>query len=74
MSRKDLNDFVHAAEHSSALRRELKRCNNHNSKIISLAKGYGFEITNKDLEEDSKAEEINKWFRSSQVYPKQFIR
>tara|TARA_B100000700_G_scaffold313055_1_gene397496 strand:- start:1920 stop:2141 length:222 start_codon:yes stop_codon:yes gene_type:complete len=69
MSREDLNNFIHSVEHSSSLRRELKRCNNDKVKLLLLAKKYGFHITDQDLQEDIQAEKTNKWFKLSQIYP-----
>ena len=69
MSRNDLNNFLHAAEHSLSLREAIDNCNENAKKILQVAKEYGFNITLNDLQEDSRAEEINKWFTSSKINP-----
>ena len=69
MSREDLKSFLHAVNHSSALRRSLKESCNKDLEIIQLAKEYGFNITTKDLEDDMKFEVIRLWFKSSVIEP-----
>lgn len=68
MSREDLNNFIHAAKHSSSLRDKLRHCQNRKS-ILELAKIYGFSITIKDLAQDKEAEEIENWFKISKISP-----
>ena len=68
MSREQLNDFLHAAEHSLNLRKKLERCNSF-TQIIQLASEYGFTITNRDIAEDEEAEKANTWFRESEISP-----
>tara|TARA_Y100001968_G_C19033166_1_gene560816 strand:- start:60 stop:281 length:222 start_codon:yes stop_codon:yes gene_type:complete len=67
MSRKALLDFIRAAEHSSNLRREIKKCETIQN-LISLAYEYGFNITLKDLYDES-SEKILDWFQISHINP-----
>ncbi len=68
MSREGFSDFLHAAEHSSSLRRELRKCINYQS-VLKLAANYGFHITKQDLENDEKAIELSDWFKTSKINP-----
>ncbi len=68
MSHEELNDFIHAAERSLALRKELKDCNNYQM-ILDLAKKLGFNISLYDLQDDIKDERIREWFESSKINP-----
>ncbi len=69
MSREHLNNFLHAVEHSSSLREAIGNCKENEKKILKVAEDYGFIITSNDLKEESKAEQINKWFTSSKINP-----
>ena len=68
MSREELKNFIHSAEHSSKLRSELKKCTD-NVKVLSLAKEYGFSLTIEDLTQDDIAEKANNWFKISKLSP-----
>tara|TARA_Y100001968_G_scaffold267350_1_gene257270 strand:+ start:235 stop:462 length:228 start_codon:yes stop_codon:yes gene_type:complete len=69
MSREDLSGFIHAAEHSGDLRRKLQKCRNSKSRIILLAKDYGFILSDKDFLNNSKEDAICKWFKKSKIDP-----
>ena len=69
MSRDDLNNFIHAVEHSFSLRKAIRNCKENQEEILKVAKDHGFKITIKDLQEDSKAEKINSWFKASKIDP-----
>ena len=68
MTRKDLSGFIRAAEHSSSLRRELKKCKD-NQRIIDLASHYGFSIKPSDFEEDAILDKLEVWFKASKIAP-----
>jgi len=68
MSRQDVLDFLHAAEHSAALRRELNQCSDQQS-LLEVARRYGFAIKPEDLQNDSESERIEKWFETSKISP-----
>ena len=66
MSREDLANFIHASEHSSSLRSELKKCTKI-SDIFELARIYGFIITAKDLEREENLAKMDHWFSISKI-------
>lgn len=66
MSRQELTNFLHAAEHSSKLRRDLRTCNNQED-LIAMANTYGFKINSQDILEDLDCERIEQWFKDSQI-------
>ena len=68
MSREDLNNFIHAVNHSQSLRKRLKECTNK-EKLLKLAAEYGFHLTDKDFAEDKDAEKISNWFNQSEINP-----
>ena len=68
MTREGLTSFIHAAEHSSSLRRELKKCNNLDS-IVEIARNYGFSVSTKDFEEENTNSQIEFWFKNSKINP-----
>ena len=68
MSREGLSDFVHAAEHNAALRRNIRCCLNKES-IIDLAKSYGFLVTSYDLEVCATLDKFEDWFNHSKIKP-----
>ena len=68
MSREDLINFINAVEHSHSLRKKLSQSKDLNS-ILDLAAKYGFNITKKDLYEDSDAEKAGKWFKTNIIPP-----
>ncbi|MGB1417563.1 MAG: Nif11-like leader peptide family natural product precursor, partial [Synechococcus sp.] len=49
MSRESLNDFLHAVDHSSSLRRDVRLCTTSRD-LTQLARRYGFVITDHDLQ------------------------
>ena len=66
MSREGWKDFLHAAERSPALQRELSACG-ETKDIIELGKRLGFALCFDDLNQDAKAEAISKWFTQSTI-------
>ncbi len=68
MTREGFKDFLNAAEHSSALRREINQCKDKKS-LLTLAKRYGFPMSVEDLEEDFISSQIDYWFKSSRMKP-----
>ena len=66
MSREGWKDFLHAAERSPALQRELNGCS-ETKDIIELGKRLGFELCVDDLVQDAQAEAIGKWFEQSTI-------
>ncbi len=68
MSKEELNNFLHATDHSLALRREVRSCEG-TSELVKVASKYGFKITNNDLKEDHLAERIEAWFEESVISP-----
>ncbi len=68
MSREAFSDFLYTVEHSSALRRELKKCTNYKA-IIDLANNYGFNLSMNDFKEDVTAEKIEEWFKTNTIPP-----
>ncbi len=68
MSREGFSEFIRALERSSALRRELKNCDNINS-VLELSAKYKFKVTFNDLQNDSNLSSIEEWFRESRIDP-----
>ncbi len=68
MSLEALSDFIHAAEHSSSLRRALKNCADIEA-ILVIANNYGFKVNQKDLMDGDIAFRIKDWFKRSQINP-----
>ena len=68
MSREDLINFINTVEHSHSLRKKLSKSKDLNS-ILDLAAKYGFNITKKDLYEDSDAEKIGNLFKTNIIPP-----
>ncbi len=68
MSLESFTEFINAAEHSIALRSELKQCTNQ-EEILALGLKYGFSINLKDLELNGESEKIEKWFKASKIPP-----
>ena len=68
MSIKELSDFLKAAERTSYIRRDLTKCLNEKG-LIKLAKKYGFNINQDDINGFENSERIEKWFQSSQINP-----
>ena len=66
MSREGWKDFLRAAERSSALQRELSICS-ETKDIVELGKRLGFSLCLDDLNKDSEAEAISKWFDQSTI-------
>ena len=67
MSREGWKNFLHAAERSPALQRELNACR-ETTDIIELGKRLGFALHLDDLSKDAQAEAISKWFEQSTIY------
>ena len=68
MTRKELNDFIYASQHSTSLRERLKQCKNLED-ILELSKSYGFTLTMQDIADDKEAERIENWFQISKISP-----
>ncbi|MGB1621401.1 MAG: Nif11-like leader peptide family natural product precursor [Synechococcus sp.] len=66
MSREGLNDFLHAVDHSSTLRRDVRRCSNSRD-LTELAQRYGFAITEHDLQLDEQNCRLQAWFDQSRI-------
>ena len=66
MSREGWKDFLHAAERSPALQREINACSEAQD-IIELGKRLGFSLCLNDLSSDAQAETISKWFEQSTI-------
>ena len=66
MSREGWKDFLHAAERSPALQRELNACS-ETTDIIELGKRLGFALCLNDLNQDAQAEAITQWFEQSTI-------
>ena len=66
MSRDGWKDFLHAAERSPALQRELNVCS-ETKDIVELGKRLGFSLRLDDLNQDAQAETISKWFEQSTI-------
>ena len=66
MSREGWKDFLHAAERSPALQRELNACK-ETQDIIQIGKRLGFALWLDDLNHDAQAEAIGKWFEQSTI-------
>ena len=66
MTRDNLSNFVRAAEHSSSLRRKLRKCTEI-SGILKLANDYGFKITIHDIKNEENLSIIDNWFSSSRI-------
>ncbi|WP_114992265.1 Nif11-like leader peptide family natural product precursor [Synechococcus sp. UW179A] len=64
MSREALSSFVHALEHSAALRRQLHACSD-DAEIVSLARSLDFAVNRADLIEDKQASTLESWFSRS---------
>ncbi len=68
MTIQDFSEFLHSAEHSGALRREIKECRDFQN-LKEVAAKYGFSIAIKDLDTDPKHQKIEHWFESSKIAP-----
>ena len=66
MSKEDLSDLIHAAEHNALLRNEIRKCKSIN-KLRETAKKYGFILTVNDFKEDEIEESISQWFIKSRI-------
>jgi hypothetical protein len=69
MSREALREFVHAVEHSAALRRDCHQVEDAEGLIV-LALRYGFAINHQDLDDDARCEAIDAWFATSRIQRK----
>lgn len=67
MSRQGFQDFVHAVEHSAALRRDLKQ---HSTieRVVKLAQANGFSVQASDFDNDAQCEQMAAWFASSWIH------
>ena len=66
MSREGFKDFVHAVEHSAALRRDLKQ---HTTivRVVRLAQANGFSVQASDFDNDALCDQMAAWFASSWI-------
>ena len=68
VSREGFTDFLHSVQHSSSLRREMEKCKDDNE-LLKLAQNLGYSISQSDLNESSKYEDISQWFKVSRINP-----
>ena len=68
VSREGLTDFLHSVQHSSSLRREMEKCKDDNE-LLKLAQNLGYSISQSDLNDSSKYEDISQWFKVSRINP-----
>ena len=68
MTREQLSQFIHAAEHSHTLRQKIKQCKSKEN-LLELAASYRFSLSMGDLEDDGLPETIEEWFKKSQIPP-----
>ena len=66
MSREGWKNFLHAAERSPAIQRQLIACREIKD-IIELGNRLGFALCLDDLNRDERAEAISKWFEQSTI-------
>ncbi|MFL0768718.1 MAG: Nif11-like leader peptide family natural product precursor [Prochlorococcus sp.] len=66
MSRQGFSDFLHAAEHSASLRREIRSCEDQRT-LLLLARRYGFPVKDEDIKQDPEYTRVEKWFKNSQI-------
>ena len=66
MSRQGLKDFVHALEHSAALRRQLHQRPSI-AAMVSFARENGFPVRESDFRDDELCEQLEHWFAVSWI-------
>ena len=66
MSYEDLIGFVHSIDHSLSLRIKFKKCKNDNE-IYTLAKNYGFNLSEQDIAEYFNNNINKEWFKNSKI-------
>ncbi len=66
MSRQGLKDFVHAVEHSAALRREFHQLDSMHA-LLAMAHKFGFSVSETDLKDDETCAQIEAWFARSWI-------
>ncbi len=68
MARYEFKKFIIAAKRNLSLRKRIKQCQQAED-VIYLAKELGFNIINKDLEEDHLLSDFNTWIHKSKISP-----
>ena len=68
MSHRELKKLVHAAEHSSYLRREINDCKTSEN-IVAMAKKHGFLIELEDLKAINEMEHGKNLFVETSINP-----
>ena len=68
MSRAGLKDFLHAVDHSSSLRHDVRCCADRQA-LIRLANSYGFAVNDGDIQADALASKVQQWFDTSTIKP-----
>ena len=66
MSRQGLKDFVHAVEHSAALRRQLQHQESMED-VVAMARDHGFPVSEVDFRDDERCEQVERWFANSWI-------
>ena len=66
MSRQGLKDFVHAVEHSAALRRQLQQQESIED-FVAMARDNGFPVSETDFRDDERCEQVERWFANSWI-------
>lgn len=66
MSRQGLKDFVHALEHSAALRRQLQLQPSIDA-VVAFARENGFPVSASDFDDDERCEQLERWFANSWI-------
>ena len=66
MSRFEFKSFIQTLEHSIILKDNIARCKTPKD-VISVAKKYGFSISQEDFNHDEAATKIEAWFKESQI-------
>ena len=68
MSREGLKRFVHAVEHSAALRKVVNQAIAP-QELVAIAISNGFVVSEQDLKDDAVCSEVGAWFDRSWIQP-----
>jgi len=68
MSREGLKNFVHAVEHSAALRKEVTHATAPQD-LIAIATTHGFAVCEQDLKDDLICSDLQSWFDRTWIHP-----
>ena len=68
MSREGLKNFVHAIEHSAALRKDVTHAKTPQD-LVAIASAHGFAVCVQDLKDDLICSDIQSWFDRSWIHP-----